>query len=383
LENTFQGMRDGMQRLVRFLVNVFSKYFGYKQIDIYMSELKMADDVQRQQILMNLEAAGKVSTTRMLSELNFDFREEEKLKKDEFGTKLTGFIRDSLLQAKAQGEAGLVSLDYQMRAQKTQMEEQAKLQQAAATQGMAIDPNTGQPMQIDPATGQPMSAGAQQPGMPGGAGAGQPGAGGQIDPTTGLPIDPNSGLPVDPSTGMLLDVQNGVAIDPNTGTQYDLNTGQPIQGQPPAQTQPAGGSLAPGQAPTDTSLAPPQGALGGGGLNPNLMNPMEQAQMAPTVPEQRRMEQEQVAAAGLSSSNMPPDLKAMVTRYATALIFTDVATQRQIISQMAQETPMLAQLVQRRMMELTQLKPAIAQPDPMDLSTLPASMKPTTAGPTL
>ena len=73
LENTFTGIRDGMQRFIKFLVVQLGNHLKYSPIDIYMSDLKMADDIQRQQITMNLEAAGKISETRMLSEFGYDY----------------------------------------------------------------------------------------------------------------------------------------------------------------------------------------------------------------------------------------------------------------------------------------------------------------------
>ena len=335
LENTFQGTRDGMQRFIRFLVSAFSKYLGYEQIDIYMSELKMADDIQRQQICMNLEATGKISTSRLLSEFGYDYKEEEKLKKEEFGIKLSGSIRDMILQARAQGEAGLVSADYQMRAQKEQMEEQMAMQQAQAT-----------------------TMGGQ-PGQPGTGASGQPG--GQVDPQTGLPIDPQ--------TGYLIDQQNGIAIDPKTGQQFDLQTGQPIDGgQGEMQGQ--------NQTMQATSLDPAQAGAAQG--NTSLQIPPQLMAAQPNMEEQKQQQQEAMAQQGIGAGQMPPTLKAMVTRYATALLFTDQVQQQNILGQMATETPTLANLVKSRMMELTTMQGAIPQPEPPDSENLPVQLKPTT-----
>lgn len=362
LENSFQGMRDGMQRFIRFLVSAFSKYLGYKQIDIYMSELKMADDVQRQQIAMNMEAAGKISTTRLLSEFGYDFKEEEKLKKAEFGQKISSYIRDSVLQARAQGEAGMVSLDYQMRAQREQMQQAGAMQQA----GMIPQAGVGQAA----GAGAPQIGPDGQPIMPPVNGGMTPMQGGQgaVDPNTGLPIDPNTGLPVDPSTGLLIDVQSGTGIDPNTGQRIDLSTGQPIQGEDSVELQPQNASLIPQQQ-------APQGPQMDMGQQFG-MSPEQQA--APvSVEQQKKQEQEAIAQQAIAAGQMPPRLKAMVTNYATALLFTDVPTQKTILADMAQETPTLAELVQQRMMELTRIDPAVAIPQPPSVD-MPPGMKPTT-----
>lgn len=366
LENTFQGMRDGLQRFVRFLVSTLSRYLGYKQIDIYMAELKMADDIQRQQILMNLEATNKVSTTRLLSEMGFDLSEEEDLRKKEFPMKVAGMIRDMVIQARAQGEAGMVSMDYQIRAQKEQMEEQMAMQGG----GMV-----------------PPDQGGVTPGAGGAAGQVDPNTGLPIDPNTGLPIDPNTGLPMDPSTGMLIDVNSGAAIDPNTGQAFDLQTGQPISQEQVAAQNPAAMSLQP--QPGQGMMPPAQGTTPEGGMLGSMMqpqdpmqqmgmNPMQQAAGPQNMTEAKKMEQEQMAQSAVSSGSMPPNFKAIVTHWATALMFTDAATQQQVLSQMQMEMPVMANLVRRRMMELTQIDPSIAVPEPPMVEEVPSGVKATT-----
>jgi len=344
LENSFQGTRDGMQRFIRFLVSSFSKYLGYKQIDIYMSELKMADDVQRQQIAMNLEAAGKISTTRLLSEFSYDFKEEEKLKKAEFGQKISSYIRDSVLQARAQGEAGMVSLDYQIRAQREQGAQMGQQPQP----GQGADPNMT-----------PQNGGLTPPG----------GAAGAVDPTTGFPIDPNTGLPQDPSSGLLIDMQSGIGIDPNTGQKIDLATGQPAEDQGEG-TMPQNASLVPPpqqQPPLQQDAA---------AMEQYGATPSQQALPVSAV-QQKTRGQEATAQNAIASGQMPPNIKALVTNYATALMFSDQATQNQILSEMSQETPTLAELVKIRMSELSTIDPSIAVPQP-PMVDIPSGMKPTT-----
>ena len=319
LENTFQGMRDGMQRFIRFLVSAFSRYLGYKQIDIYMSELKMADDVQRQQILMNLEATGKISTTRLLSELGFDVKEEEKLMGREFPAKVMSSIRSSVVQARAQGEAGMEALKFQLRAQKEQAEAQNRM--------MGRRPPNGRLVQ-DPQTGL------------------------MVDPSTGIYYDPASGHPVDPNTGQFLpaeqaDAQDAVAM----GLDRQAQSSAPLD---------QGGMMSPRPAASET--------------NTNATQQNDESQPADQVAMQER---EMLATQAQNSGMMPPSLKAFVTRYATSLMFSDQATQARILEQMRQEMPVLAQLVQRRMSELSQIDPNVAVPEP-PISELIPGVKATT-----
>jgi len=399
LENSFQGTRDGMQRFIKFLVNILSKYLKYKPIDIYMSELKMADDVQRQQIAMNLEATGRISETRLLSEFGYDFSEEKKLKQEEFAAKLSGFIRDGVLQARAQGEASLVSLDYQIQGQKKQIlaegdmmvaqaKSQAEAQQQLADMGLApVMP----PMGGDPAMGGQPPVQGEQPPVQGYPNAAQPPTQGaappptamyadpaqqqlpydstqMIDEVTGLPIDPQYGLPVDPESGFLIDVQSGTAVDSMTGNRIDLATGQMIPAEEYAAMSMQGTSLAPGQsAGMGTSLQPKTASL-------------KKTKVIPVVRKvagAEQLRQEESAKAGLSTGAMPPGVKAMVTRFANDLLSTDAATQNQVLTQMSAEQPTLAMLVKQRMAEMTSIEGAIPSPKPPKPPT-PAGLKPIT-----
>lgn len=344
LENSFQGMRDNMQRFIRFLVNTLSKYLKYKQIDIYMSELKMADDVQRQQIAMNLEATGRISTTRLLSEFGYDFTEEENLKKDEFPKKLTAFIRDNVLQARAQGESSLVALDYQLRAAKKQMEAQSEMgMMPAPAQGMEGQaPNQAQ-------TQGQMDGGQTMPPMASGQAS-------QIDQLTGLPIDPNSGLPFDQGTGLLIDVNNNVAIDPNSGQYFNLDTGEPVDPNMINASSMQGTSLVPDQSAGSTTS-------------------LQQAPMPKQASEVDTSAYENKASVGLAASTMPIDIKAMATKYAKALLSTDSVTQQKTLAEMTAEMPIFASLVKQRMAEMSVVEPAINSPEVAPVESTP--FKPT------
>ena len=335
LENTFQGMRTGFQRFIRFLVGIFSKYFGYKQIDIYMSELKMADDVQRQQIMMNLEAAGKISTTRLLSELNFDLNEEMELKKKEFVDKLTMYIRESIMSAKAQGEAGLVSMDYQLKAQEQQMQAQEEMM---GEQG-AVPPGAS----------------------PGGL---------MQDPNSGAFVDQNLGVAIDPTTGTLIDINSGEQITPE---EYAAMGGDPSVLQ--QLSSGTGGSLGAGMDPMGAGMDP-TGAMS---MNPMMSEQDESALMesVPGVSPDNKIMLEAAAQAGLTGG-MPVNIKAMVTRAAEALMFVDAGTQQQILVQMEQEMPQFAMLVKQRMLELTTLPNTSVDPGIVASEMLPPEMNPTT-----
>ena len=273
LENCFTGTRDGMQRFINFCVNVFSKYLKYQPIDIYMSELKMADDIQRQQIAMNLEAAGKISTTRLLAEFGYDMDEENELKKKEATNKSKDYIRESILQAKAQGEGQLEAFDYQIKQQLKQVEAEGAMQVAQAkSQAIAQQKMMEMGIMPPPQEGAPNAQqggnqqGAQQEQQdPNAQQGGAPQQGGEVDPETGLPIDPQSGLPYDENSGFLIDKSTGCALNPQDGTILDMQTGQPVsqeeyqQRQSQAQGGQEGQQLAQEQIPPEAiQQVPPE-----------------------------------------------------------------------------------------------------------------------------
>lgn len=322
LENCFTGTRDGMQRFINFCVNVFSKYLKYQPIDIYMSELKMADDIQRQQIAMNLEASGKISTTRLLAEFGYDMDEETELKKKEAANKSKDYIRESILQAKAQGEGQLEAFDYQIKQQLKQVEAEGAMQvaqaksQAIAQQKM-MEMGIMPPQEGDPNApqGEEAQGGAEQQGAP------QQGE--EIDQETGLPIDPQSGLPYDEQSGMLIDTATGCAINPQDGTIVDMQSGQQISQEEYQQRQAQGGQEAQapqeGQQPTQEQI--PSEAMQQ--MPPEQMPPEAMQQMPPEQMPPEAMQQ--VPPEQMPPEQMPPE-EAYVPTMVAPPVETDPMT---------------------------------------------------------
>jgi len=163
LENSLVGMRDQGDRFLQFIVGHVASKMKWAKVTVKLADLKMADDIQRQQLAVNLAASRDISKTTLLSEMGYDLEKEAKLKKEEYHVFMADMIRDTISNAMAQGEASVLNNNFGLRMQLIQE------QQAAS-----------------------MGANQQQ----------------QTDPNTGLPIDPESGLPMD---------SNGQYYDPNTG----------------------------------------------------------------------------------------------------------------------------------------------------------------------
>lgn len=203
LENTFTGIRDGLQRYIEFIVNGIHKFMGYGPIDIYMAELKMSDDVQRQQLSMNMNGAGKLSDTTFMSEMGYDIREEMQKMEEEYPMKILNSIRQAMMQAKAEGEASLEQLDYQVKGQIKQMKLQQSMQAPVAPEQGSQGGQGGQGGQIQE---------------------------GSIDPQSGLTLN-SQGIPLNPDTGQ-----------PMTEEEYNQYMSQVQQAAGQGQGQPQGQS---------------------------------------------------------------------------------------------------------------------------------------------
>ncbi len=132
LENMFLTYRDMHDQFLRnFLVPNISRFMGWEPITIKMKTFKMADDVQNKQLLLNLNAARKVSDKTLLSEFDIDSFDEIKAVEKELRRNLEITKLDTLYKAQIQGESQQIMMKSQTEAaiqqQKAQLEAQQEL----------------------------------------------------------------------------------------------------------------------------------------------------------------------------------------------------------------------------------------------------------------
>ncbi len=287
LENSMIGIKDGLSLWLQWLVDKVSSAFRINSPKVKLGDLKMADDIQRQQLMMSLEATEKIATSTLLDNFDLDFNTEANKILSEADTKARLIINSAVTSAKAQGTAAMVQNDFMMRSQINQNA------QSAATG-------------IDPATGYP----TDQNGTP-------------IDPNTGYPVDPTTGLPMDPATGQYIDPNTGQPMSPEEAQQYMANSSQQQ-----AQQQ-------------NTQNAPTQGNTEGPGsaVNNAIYSQEEQKQAVNNAAAQQ---------AGTYNA-APANLKATVTNLAQQLVSADLFTRQQILQNVGAKSPALAKMVQERM----------------------------------
>ena len=157
LENHFLLYRRLLLRFVNWVKNRLRLYLDMPDVEIGFTEFKMADDIQRKQMVINLNAANKLSDHTMLTELGFDYEEEQRAIQRETEDRNRIQAMQLKSQTQAQGEASIEQAKYTARAQ----EAQQKAMAAAGLQPAPQDPNA-QPAD-DGSGGQPQQPQAPDP----------------------------------------------------------------------------------------------------------------------------------------------------------------------------------------------------------------------------
>lgn len=145
LENDFIQNRSQMLDLVVWFKLKLRAWMSLPNLkSLRFADFRMADDVQRNQQLIGLNAQGKVSDQTLLTELGYDYDQEVKKRIEEIY--VGNYLMDlqSKGAAKSQGEAGIISQNYNEKLQ----EMAAKAQQDLQAKGLVpslVGPD-GQPM---------------------------------------------------------------------------------------------------------------------------------------------------------------------------------------------------------------------------------------------
>lgn len=173
LENHFLMYRRLLLRFINWAKNRIQLYLGLPDVDIGFTEFKMADDIQRKQIVIQLNAANKISDHTMLTELGFDYDDEIAMieKESEQRNRIQALTQKA--QTEAQGEAQILQAKYQARAQEAFQEAQGA--SSGGQQGLegqaqdqasgASEPPRGEAQAQQGGQGQPQQGG-QQPAPP-------------------------------------------------------------------------------------------------------------------------------------------------------------------------------------------------------------------------
>lgn len=135
LENDFIQARCSLLELTNWIKDKIRIWMNYPDVaNIKFADFRMADDIQRNQQLIGLNAAGKVSAKTMLTELGYDYEAEQKNIIEEMFVQ--NYISDIMTkgQARSQGEASVISYNFQQKLERmtaqAQHEAQSKVDNA-------------------------------------------------------------------------------------------------------------------------------------------------------------------------------------------------------------------------------------------------------------
>jgi len=207
LENDFIQNRSELLDLVHWIKDKIRIWMGLPDIEgIRFSDFRMADDIQKNQQLIGLNAQGKVSDQTMLTEIGMDFHQEiQKMIEEVF---IRNYINDLQTKgmAKSQGESQLINYNYQQKIQdmmqRAQESANEKLQASQATGNPLETFGGGNPAEQD--MSEPPGEGAQPSGGQEGGEWGQ----GQQGATAGGPQLP---APAGPEQGPSMEAEQGAA----------------------------------------------------------------------------------------------------------------------------------------------------------------------------
>jgi hypothetical protein len=166
LENAFIGyvLRHKLQ--ANWAMKMVANFMDWPEATLRFKPFKMADDIQRKQLLFQYNQAQKISDTTLLADSDLNQEDEDEIMVRETSKRLESTKKQQLAMAEVQGEQQLIMMKYQAKAQQGMMQEQG-MPPAPGEPGGAEGP-------MDPTMA--AQAGAESP-MPGPPGQAMPPAG--------------------------------------------------------------------------------------------------------------------------------------------------------------------------------------------------------------
>lgn len=147
LENDFLHHRSQLLQMVIWLIERMRLYLGITAPKtVKFSDFKMADDIQKLQLLQNMAQAEKLDWESILKEMGYDPLIVRRKIEDQKQFEMKIAEMTALRQAETQGKAQQVQMRFQAQQQQAQMSGQAQM----AGQAQPQDPSQQQPQQQGP-----------------------------------------------------------------------------------------------------------------------------------------------------------------------------------------------------------------------------------------
>ena len=128
MENMFMTYRNMLlDFLNHFLLEVLHRHLKYPKVKIRFKNLKMTDDAQSKQLLLQLSEMGKISDQKLADEFGHNWQEIKKDNKENAKDNADLQKQNMKEQAEAKGESQVIAQKYQIRAKFEAQKEFMKL----------------------------------------------------------------------------------------------------------------------------------------------------------------------------------------------------------------------------------------------------------------
>jgi len=117
LENFFLSNVQSQHRLLHWAIKRIGAFLGWPTPEAKFKPFRMADDLQRLQMNFQLNQAGKLSDTTLLSASDFDIEAESKMMSKEVGLRAEGVRKQQILSAEIMGDVQVIQAKAQARAE--------------------------------------------------------------------------------------------------------------------------------------------------------------------------------------------------------------------------------------------------------------------------
>lgn len=155
IENKMLNYRKDITNVLDFLNDKLQGFLELPDANVRLQDFKMADDMKRKQLAMNLNQQNKVSDQTLLEELDFDFDEEQEKMVKEVQEKEKLIRKQVLSSARMKGIMGKVVGKYKSEAREKMMRDQVQLKKEIAQSGALATQQAGggkgQPKPANPA----------------------------------------------------------------------------------------------------------------------------------------------------------------------------------------------------------------------------------------
>lgn len=117
LENFFMSNMHGHIRMAHWVVKHFGSFLNWPTPDVRFKAFRMADDVQRSALFMQMAQQDAISETTLLSQVDLKVEDETQLRMAEMVIKAEASKKKAELGAEVNGAASIIMAKYQAQAQ--------------------------------------------------------------------------------------------------------------------------------------------------------------------------------------------------------------------------------------------------------------------------